>query len=338
MAHHQASPFDDPSNPFQDPTITSALTSNNQDSAFALEQDPLHDRRNDDDEFTTFRQYPDNNQDPFSSVHDQKTLVDSQEQQVIGGSSSSNSKRGDGSNGDLNAREEALRQKERELAEREANLQERRRPHANNFPPCFPIMYLDITTEIPLNHQSTVWWLYREWLWFELTLVWNFVACLCLLFSHPESVTSAPTDLGISLTEMFTHTLASFFLWYRPVYNAYMKEVSLYYTMYFIFNGFHILYTIYKAVGIPNTGGAGLILVVALFTDGYIVTGVIALLAAICWIGMGCLAIYLYKKTYDHYKAAGHTFKEAKDDAYGRIGRSSNARDAAISMAWNSHR
>ena len=77
---------------------------------------------------------------------------------------------------------------------------------------------------------------------------------------------------------------------------------------------------------------------VALFTDGYIVTGVIALLAALCWIGMGCLAIYLYKKTYDHYKAAGHTFKEAKDDAYGRIGRSSQARDAAISMAWNNRR
>ncbi|KAI7860132.1 scamp family-domain-containing protein [Circinella umbellata] len=342
MAHHQPSPFDDPTNPFQDPTITSALNSNNQDSSFALEQDPLHNDRhdnnfnathnNENDNFTSFRQYPDSNQDPFSTVHNQKALVDSQEPEQISGTN-----HGDGSSGnDLNAREEALRQKERELAEREAHLEERRRPHANNFPPCFPIMYLDITTEIPLNHQSTVWWLYREWLWFELTLVWNFVACLCLLFSHPESVTSAPTDLGIALTEMFTHTLASFFLWYRPVYNAYMKEVSLYYTMYFIFNGFHILYTIYKAVGIPNTGGSGLILVIALFTDGYVVTGVIALLAAICWIGMGCLAIYLYKKTYNHYKAAGHTFKEAKDDAYGRIGRSSQARNAAFSLAMNS--
>ena len=83
------------------------------------------------------------------------------------------------------------------------------------------------------------------------------------------------------------------------------------------------------------SGGAGLILVVTLFTDGYIITGIIALLAAICWIGMGCLAIYLYKKTFDHYKEAGHTFKEAKDDAYGRIGRSNVARDAAINMAWN---
>lgn len=220
MAHQQANPFDDPSNPFQDPSITSALNSTRQDASLHLEQDGV----NEHDNFTTVRQYQDNSHDPFE--HDQKMLVDDTQQGIVEGGSSSGSPGGN----DLQAREEALRQKERELAEREARLGERQRPHANNFPPCFPIMYLDITTEIPLNHQSTVWWLYREWLWFELTLVLNFVACLCLLFSHPPSVTSAPTDLGIALTQMFTHSLASFFLWYRPVYNAYMKEVSLYYS------------------------------------------------------------------------------------------------------------
>ncbi|CDH59884.1 scamp-domain-containing protein [Lichtheimia corymbifera JMRC:FSU:9682] len=328
MAHQQANPFDDPSNPFQDPSITSALNSTRQDASLHLEQDGV----NEHDNFTTVRQYQDNSHDPFE--HDQKMLVDDTQQGIVEGGSSSGSPGGN----DLQAREEALRQKERELAEREARLGERQRPHANNFPPCFPIMYLDITTEIPLNHQSTVWWLYREWLWFELTLVLNFVACLCLLFSHPPSVTSAPTDLGIALTQMFTHSLASFFLWYRPVYNAYMKEVSLYYTLYFIFNGFHILYTFYMAIGIPSTGGAGLILVVTLFTDGYIITGIIALLASVCWLGMGVLALYLYFTTYRHYKAAGHTFKEAKDEAYSRVGGSNAARDAAVSMAWNSRR
>lgn len=53
---------------------------------------------------------------------------------------------------------------------------------------------------------------------------------------------------------------------------------------------------------------------------------------------MGILAVVLYKRTYSHYKAAGHTFQEAKNDAYGRLGRSNVARDAAINMAWNSRR
>lgn len=81
-----------------------------------------------------------------------------------------------------------------------------------------------------------------------------------------------------------------------------------------------------------------MILVVTLFTDGYIITGIIALLASVCWLGMGVLALYLYFTTYRHYKAAGHTFKEAKDEAYSRVGGSNAARDAAVSMAWNSRR
>ncbi|KAI8099739.1 scamp family-domain-containing protein [Halteromyces radiatus] len=321
-------PFDDPSNPFQDPSITSALNSQQQhhleeqgtiggyemDQKTAVEDDFLTD--------TSFH-HVQGAHDPFSG----------------NGSSSSNNNQHDL----LQEREETLRKKEQELADRERALEERQRrgigrTGANNFPPCFPIMYLDISVEIPDEHQWTVWWLYREWLLFEITLVLNFIACLVVLFSHPPSVTSAPTNMGVALTEMFTHTAASFFLWYRPVYNAYMKEVSLYYFFYFIFNGFHIAYTFYMAVGIPNTGGAGLILLVTLFSDQYIASGVFTLLATICWLVMGVMAVYLYKRTYDHYKAAGHTFKEAKQDAMVHIGKSDVARGAAVSMAKQSVR
>lgn len=230
MSNQHSSPFDDPSNPFQDPSITSALNANREDPSYHLEPDPSHEQRQRHDDFTdtSFQQYSSEAPDPFSAEQDQKVLVEDSPSSGLGGSSTSNT-----NSPSYDAREEALRRKERELAQREADLENRRRnqnrPMANNFPPCFPVMYLDIPAEIPLEHQSTVWWLYREWLLFELTLVINFIACLCLLFSHPESVTSAPADLGVALTEMFTHTAASFFLWYRPVYNAYMKEVSLYY-------------------------------------------------------------------------------------------------------------
>lgn len=203
------SPFEDPSNPFQDPSITSALNSSQKIEDAAIEDIQLQ------DEFTSFHHVSDN-RDPYASQT--TTTIDT-----------ANTKQDE-----LKAKEEALRQKERELADRERDLENRQRNTtemrgANNFPPCFPLMYLDISAEIPVEHQSTVWWIYREWLLFEITLVLNFVACLCVLFSHPSSVDFAPANMGIALTEMFTHTLASFFLWYRPVYNAYMKENSLYY-------------------------------------------------------------------------------------------------------------
>lgn len=198
------SPFEDPSNPFQDPSITSALNSSNK----------IEEPQELQDEFTSFHHVSDTH-DPYSFQESSSTQDD------------------------LKSREEALRQKERELADRERELEDRQRQTqgmkgTNNFPPCFPIMYLDITTEIPPEHQQTVWWIYREWLLFEVTLVLNFIACLCVLFSHPASVQYGPANMGIALTEMFTHTLASFFLWYRPVYNAYMKENSLYYCKYIV--------------------------------------------------------------------------------------------------------
>ncbi|OBZ88329.1 Secretory carrier-associated membrane protein 2 [Choanephora cucurbitarum] len=309
------SPFDDPSNPFQDPSITSALVSHRtvEDSNSQADNHSLSDFN-----ATSFHHVSDN-RDPFAASSTSLPAPTN----------------------DLSAREEALRQKERQLADRERDLEARLSQQpvmrgANNFPPCFPILYLDIVSEIPVQHQKTVMWLYREWLLFLITLVMNFFACFWVLFSHPASVTSAPADMGVALTELFTHTLASFFLWYRPVYNAYMKDNSLYFYFFFVFNGFHILYTFYMAIGIPSTGGAGLILLVTLFSDHYIGPGILTLLSSICWLTMGFMALFLYKKTYDHYKAAGHTFSEAKSEAYSHMGRSTVVRDAAVNAAWNS--
>lgn len=84
------------------------------------------------------------------------------------------------------------------------------------------------------------------------------------------------------------------------------------------------------------SGGAGLILLVTLFTDHYIGPAILTLLATIGWLTMGFLAAYLYWKTYNHYKAAGHTFKEAKTEAFSHMGRSTVVRDAAVNVAWNS--
>jgi hypothetical protein len=220
------SPFEDSLDPFQDPSITSALNSSRQDEQEGFTSGQENIRLSEDFNPTSFHHVSDN-RDPFSN-----STTDLN-------NSGSSTKIQTPANTELDAREQALLQKERELADRERDLERRNAnqgPHGKNFPPCFPLFYLDINAEIPVQHQQTMWWLYREWLLFEVTLVINFIACLCLLFSHPDSVTSAPADLGISLTEMFTHTAASFFLWYRPVYNAYIKETSLYYG-----NGFIVI-------------------------------------------------------------------------------------------------
>ncbi|RUS30301.1 scamp family-domain-containing protein [Jimgerdemannia flammicorona] len=325
-----SNPFEDPSNPFEDPSITSALQSHvRTEPAYQLSDELHHNKVTDKSAFLGDSDYTSSiSFHPYSERSDLYSVSQQTIPLTAAGTSTPPPKPlssgGAALPSALSAKEEELRRKERELEERERALQERQdnfvlRRQGNNFPPCFPLLYMDIQAEIPRENQEVVTWLYRSWLTFLVTILWNCVACFFVLFSHPPSVTQGPADFGVSLTTVFTHSLLSFFLWYRPVYNAYMKEVSLYYFLYFIFNGIHVLYVFYMAVGIPSTGGAGLILLITLFSDGWLMSGVVVLIASGLWLCTGFLAAWLFKRTYDHYKAAGHTFGEAKRDAYSRM-------------------
>ncbi|OZJ02781.1 hypothetical protein BZG36_03488 [Bifiguratus adelaidae] len=303
-------PFSDPENPFQDPSITSALQSHHRtEPAYQYDDADEHEH------FTSITQLDDYS--PAKPAADLSTPSENAQKLGQNGFSFGSDSR----EAELERRERELEERERALRDRQQDLNRSGVRKANNFPPFFPLIFMDISFEIPLEHQKTVTWIFRSWLAFIATLAMNFVACLILLFSHPPSVTSAPADFGVALTTLFTHSLLSFFLWYRPVYNAYMKEVSLYYYFYFVFGGIQCLYLIYMALGIPNTGGAGLILLVTLFSDGWILSGVFTLISTLLWLGTAGLHCYCFKKTYDQYKNAGHTFTEAKRDAYSHMAR-----------------
>jgi hypothetical protein len=137
----------------------------------------------------------------------------------------------------LDSREAELRRREQELAERERRLRDEAEAIRNapgvlrppNFPFFYPLFYLDIDVEIPESERYTIRMLYRSWLATIGTLVWNAIACFLILVSHATGVTTGASDFGVAFMYCFTITVASFFLWYRPIYNAYMKERSIYY-------------------------------------------------------------------------------------------------------------
>ncbi|KAL1922204.1 uncharacterized protein VTP21DRAFT_9743 [Calcarisporiella thermophila] len=308
-------PFDDKqridySNPFDDPTIAHALQSNTHVADEVGFPTATH-RAND---------IP-MNETSFTQYGDHHTFSNSTSPTVGTGAASPAQGATD------SAKEEELRRRERELEERERALADRverlqQGKPKNNFPPCFPIMYLDIQNEIPPESHLVMTWLFREWLATVVCLIWNCVADFFVLVSHPPSITTAPADFGVSLIHCFTITAASFFLWFRPVYNAFMKERSLYYYFFFVFNGCHVAFVAYTAVGIPGSGGAGAIMAISLFSDGYITSGIAVSISAILWIALGVLAVILFQRVHSHYSAAGHTFSEAKRDAYSRMAQS----------------
>ncbi|KAJ1983777.1 hypothetical protein H4R34_001065 [Dimargaris verticillata] len=233
---------------------------------------------------------------------------------------------------ELRQREERLAQRERELQAQSEEIRKSGRP-PNNFPPCYPLFYLNIDAEIPDIHRNVmrrIWW---YWLYLEGNLVFNCITCLIMVISNPEGVSSTAADFGASFGYLFTITLLSFFMWYRPVYNAYMKEKSLYYMFYFVFGGLHIIYTLYMAAGIPYSGSGGLINALSMFSAGKVVAGVFCLLDTVAWIVGGLFALYMYRLVRLHYNSQGHTFEQAKAQAVSSVATNKTVQQAGVNYA-----
>lgn len=119
---------------------------------------------------------------------------------------------------DLEAREAAVRDREQRVRADEARLGE----HANNWPPYLPfkIVHHDLET-IPQAYQFATKMLYYQWLALAATLILNLVGAILLLATGaPEGV----ADLGASIMYVPVIGVASFFLWYRPIYLGFRNK------------------------------------------------------------------------------------------------------------------
>ncbi|KAG6330457.1 hypothetical protein ID866_8632 [Astraeus odoratus] len=230
------------------------------------------------------------------------------------------------------ARLEDLERRERELQRREQEINQRAeqiRAHGRkNWPPFFPLIYHSISDEIPEASRSLITRLYQLWLVLLATLVVNMIACIFFLIAGS---TDGGKDLGGSIGYLLMIAPLSFLLWYRPIYNGYMKvrpllafvypsaylpaqEQALYYYLFFFFCGFHLLFSIYMIVGIPSTGSAGLIQTIQMYATGNWAAGVIGTIATVGWTVQGLGLAFYYRQIWNHHTAAGHTVDKAKEE------------------------
>ncbi|TPX62513.1 hypothetical protein PhCBS80983_g00231 [Powellomyces hirtus] len=235
----------------------------------------------------------------------------------------------------LSAREEELRKREAELNEREAALrreQEQIRQagfHPPNWPKFYPLFYHDIASEIPEASRKTVTNIYRLWLGTMVLLIWNMIACLTLLISHPNNLPNVASDFGVSLIYIFFIGSASLYTWYRPIYIAFSSNAALYFYIFLLFNGLHIAFAFYMAVGIPGSGSGGFINLLAVLSDGKIVAAVFCIVAFAGWVCSGIYSLWMWKEVHGFNSAAGHTLQSAKAEAATMGVRSGVAQQAA---------
>ncbi|KAF8320125.1 scamp-domain-containing protein [Clavulina sp. PMI_390] len=208
-----------------------------------------------------------------------------------------------------------LERRERELRDREASLNARenalRSGGKHNWPPFFPLIYHDIDTEIPEASRPVIMRLYQLWLVLGGTLIINMIACIFILVAGSSD---GGKDLGASIGYIPMIGILSFLLWYRPVYNGYMKEQALYYYLYFFFCGWHLLFSVYMILGIPSTGSAGLIQTIGMFSQGHLAAGILGAFASAGWVVQGLGNGIYYRMVWNHHNEQGHSFTKAKGE------------------------
>ncbi|KAI6109479.1 scamp family-domain-containing protein [Pisolithus sp. B1] len=214
---------------------------------------------------------------------------------------------------DKTTRQRDLEQRERDLQRREQELNQRaehiRRHGRNNWPPFFPLIFHSIPEEIPEASRPLIHRLYQLWLVLLATLIINMIACIFFLVAGSSD---GGKDLGGSIGYLIIISPLSFLLWYRPIYNGYMKEQALYYYIFFFFCGFHLLYSIYMVIGIPSTGSAGLIQTIQMYASGHWAAGILGTVATVGWSVQGLGLAYYYRQIWSHHTTAGHTVDKAK--------------------------
>ncbi|UZJ52686.1 hypothetical protein CBS101457_002006 [Exobasidium rhododendri] len=280
-----ADPFADrnalDANPFADPSVRNALSSSN-------------------------RAYDDYDGKSWNA-EDTDSVVNTPAEYTLDrgdGQSASNSRLED-----IQRRERELEQRERDLQQRASNIQKHGR---NNWPFFYPLIYHDIQNEIPPGDlQVAMTHLYYLWLVLVGTLIINVVACIFLLIQGSHD---GIKDVISSVVYLPVITVASFLLWYRPVYNGFMKEHSLFYYMYFVFCGFHLAFSVYVFLGIPSTGSAGLLNTIQSFTDSdrRIVAGILGIFVTVGFALQGLGNLWYYQQIWKHNHQQGHTFAQAR--------------------------
>jgi hypothetical protein len=124
--------------------------------------------------------------------------------------------------------------------------------------------------------------------------------------------------MGTSIGYLVFIAVFSFVLWYYPVYTGWCRinkrgaailfckhrkkrqtARSSHPDMYFIFGGFHVLYSLYMAIGIPYTGSAGFVVTIQKLISHSsawsIIGGVFGLIACIGWLLQCIGGAVLYK-------------------------------------------
>jgi len=317
----------DDENPFGDPVIQSAVTSN--------ANNPTLDDYNPFDNKTAPKAV-----DPGLTFDPSPAVMNPTEEPVP-------TPKPQISTAEFQKRQDELEKRARELDRREEEL--RNAPYnsnvrMNNWPPLpkfcpiQPCFYQDINVDIPVEFQKTVKYLYYLWIGHVSLLLSNFVIgflYLCLGDARSPKVIESGGTMALALVYLFLFTPAAFVCWYRPAYKAFRDDSSMNFMIFFFVFFGQFLVSVLYALGIGSMGSAGIITGLEQFggSGGQIVVGVLMLLNGI---GFGVAAaadFYLLVKIHKMYRSTGASLSKAQSEFATGVMKNDAVRQAAADAA-----
>ncbi|XP_047327370.1 secretory carrier-associated membrane protein 4 [Impatiens glandulifera] len=148
---------------------------------------------------------------------------------------------------ELAAWEADLRRKEQDIKRREDAVTRAGVPTDDrNWPPFFPIIHHDISSEIPVHAQKLQYLAFASWLGIVFCLVFNVIAVIvCWVKGGGVKIFFLATIYGLLGCPL------SYVLWYRPLYRAMRTDSALKFGWFFLFYMLHIAFCTFAAIAPP---------------------------------------------------------------------------------------
>ncbi|KAH9505913.1 Secretory carrier-associated membrane protein 2 [Dermatophagoides farinae] len=245
----------------------------------------------------------------------------------------------------LRQRQEELDRKAAELAAREAELHRAQRLNTreNNFPPlpsffpCQPCFYQDINVEIEINFQNIVRQVYQLWMFYIIALLVNFIGCL---FAFIEGIPESAGMFSFSLVTIVLFTPLSFICWFRPLYKAFRDDSSFNFMIFFFVFFCQLVLSSVWALGLPGSGGIGLIQTLKYFSTSGI-SGWFRIICLLCTFVLSCYAlasVYILIKVHGIYHKSDLSIQKAQAEFTSRVMSNERVQQMATNAAQQAAR
>ncbi|GFR40154.1 hypothetical protein Agub_g710 [Astrephomene gubernaculifera] len=214
----------------------------------------------------------------------------------------------------LRRKEAELAAKEKQLKELEAKLSAAGALEKKNWPICYPILYHNISEEIPEGRRRPVYEGYMAWWGLFICLAWN-LFCACVMLG--QDVNQKVPSWFLALLYIICGVPLSWWLWYKRLYNGAKSDSTFGFVWFFLWFLVHTAYCTWAAIAMPFSASqwsfAGFITAMkALDVNNF--AGIIYLVGAGCWSVEAAFSWWILVDVWLYFRGKGG-IKEVKEAA-----------------------